>query len=451
MKRSGQFLAVLLALILLFTCAPFAFAKTGNSANSYRVGDTIKFGTYPQTNYTETKELKKAASAATWKSYGYYSGTDKGYYHTITESWSAPNGEMAPSDFMQFADFFCGGNKYRAVKFTQYRPEDTNYKSGDLNSNQDDNFYYTNTVYYFKYEPLTWRVLDPSTGYIMCESVIDSQPYQNLVWYYEINDEENDYYFGEYYQGIHSTTLANDYVTSSIRAWLNYDFYETAFTQEQKANIKTTVLDNSAYDVYGLGEFPGGAGNYNSAATEDKIYLLSYADATNSAYGFSPSNEMFDTSRAAKSTNYAKCQGLSASDSLELTNGSLYDGTCWRLRTPNSYTGSSSCGVVLGNIKSFDVGDTEVGVRPACCLLKLDTDTALSKTLFSGGNGSSGDGGSIVVIGHDHNDEDNDGYCDDCSEMMTGGNHCKLCGKVHDGTFGWFVRLLHRIFALFKR
>ncbi len=52
----------------------------------------------------------------------------------------------------------------------------------------------------------------------------------------------------------------------------------------------------------------------------------------------------------------------------------------------------------------------------------------------------------------DHNDKDNDGYCDNgCGQMMTGGNHCKYCGKIHDGLFGWLVGFFHSILAIFKR
>ena len=50
-----------------------------------------------------------------------------------------------------------------------------------------------------------------------------------------------------------------------------------------------------------------------------------------------------------------------------------------------------------------------------------------------------------------HTDADNDGHCDRCNEQMTGGNHCKYCGQIHGGAFGWLVKIFHSIFALFKR
>lgn len=51
----------------------------------------------------------------------------------------------------------------------------------------------------------------------------------------------------------------------------------------------------------------------------------------------------------------------------------------------------------------------------------------------------------------EHEDADNDGKCDTCEQQMTGGNHCKYCGKIHDGIFGWLVKFFHSILAIFKR
>ena len=50
-----------------------------------------------------------------------------------------------------------------------------------------------------------------------------------------------------------------------------------------------------------------------------------------------------------------------------------------------------------------------------------------------------------------HVDTNNDGKCDTCGEKMTGGKHCKYCGKIHGGAFGWLVKFFHSIFAIFKR
>ena len=51
----------------------------------------------------------------------------------------------------------------------------------------------------------------------------------------------------------------------------------------------------------------------------------------------------------------------------------------------------------------------------------------------------------------DHFDNDNDGYCDMCNNMMEGDDHCVYCGKIHEGIFGWLVKFFHRILAIFKK
>ena len=40
-------------------------------ASAWNVGDTIEFGTYPQTKVSETAALRNTANAATWASYYY--------------------------------------------------------------------------------------------------------------------------------------------------------------------------------------------------------------------------------------------------------------------------------------------------------------------------------------------------------------------------------------------
>ncbi len=332
-------ISVLLSLIITLS----VFAGTGalTRAQAYDVGDTIEFGTYPQTEVTDS-ELIAALDAAdkAWASYGYYSGSDMFSGST--------DGQMQSGDWMEFADLFYGGKKYRAVRFSGYRPNMTGFVTDGFFSYQDDNAYYTGTTYYFKYQPLTWRVLDPDEGLIMCDSIADSQAYQNTICF-----DADDY---EYYQASGSSVYANDYATSSIRAWLNYDFYETAFTAAQKEKIKTTALDNYAADPA-----------YDSAATNDKIFLLAYDDALYPFYGFGSVDD-----RKAQGTDYARCQGL-------FVNGDSY----WWLRSPGGSNGDAFCVSDDGEVDKIRVTDTSNGVRPVCVLSTLADDATVSDSLFS--------------------------------------------------------------------
>ena len=326
MKRT---LCILLSLMLAVT----GLVGLGVPASAYDVGDIILFGNYPQTKVSETTALKNAANAATWKSYGYYVGT--GSY----------DGNMAASDFMKYADFSLNGIKYRAVRFTEYRPWNTALTTDD--SEQIINGYYTNTTYYFRYEPLEWRVLDPDFGLVMCETIIDSQAYQNVVR----KSASDNYYIGT------TATYANNYAESSIRTWLNNDFYNTAFNTAQKNNIIFATSNNAA--------FSSTYSQYDAVSTTNPIFLPSYSLVKDNSFGLS-SND----SRKAKGTDYAKCQGLFVRDS---------GFSAWLLRTAGSAS-DSVCNVSSnGSIfTSYNVTGSSYGIRPACVLMNLTSDVSQS-------------------------------------------------------------------------
>ena len=365
-------LSILLSILLVFGTVAFSLTAAAEETPAYAVGDHIQFGTYPQTQVEETEELAAAAAAATWKSYGYYSGNNK------------YDGLMTPGDWMQFADFFCGDEKYRAVTFSSYRPNFTDEPCSGSSCYQYANGYRTNTTYYFKYEPLEWRVLDPATGYIMCEAVIDSQPYQNVIWHPESGSGT------DYYQGVDSTVRANYYPSSSIRAWLNEDFYQTAFTGAQKAIIQTTGYSNEAETGYA---------SYGASATNDKITMLSLNDIRNEAYGFVRGSDLYDlASDPAKmtyATDYAKSQGA-----FSLSTGNAE----WMLRTPGGgavYTNIVTTYTAAANYRY--VNSTHTGSRPACCLSVLADNTATSSVLSSATIdwdccGGEGDGSNVIWV-----------------------------------------------------
>lgn len=295
MKKSvTKILSLMLSLAVIITSSPLlGVVANAEGLLPYSVGDIIEFGSYPQSEVTDEALIEKLNSQELeWNSYDYYSGTLD---------------EQTSGDFMKYADVTYDGNKYRAVTFTQYRPMATVYTSS--NTFQEDNGYYEDTVYWFKYEPIQWCILDPNEGLVLSETIIDSQPYHNTVF----SEYDN------YYQNSSCEKFANDYETSSIREWLNNDFYNTAFTSEEKAEIFNSEQDNtSPFDS-----------TYDSETTYDKIFLLSYDDAMNEQYGF-VIHKSEDESRRAKGTDYAKCQGLSTED---MSNVYFF----WWLRTPEKY------------------------------------------------------------------------------------------------------------------
>lgn len=305
-------------------------------------GSKIEFGSYPQSEVTDADEVAKLEADSEnylWVSYKYYSGTG-----------NSTDGKMEPGDFMLYKDFYSGGEMFRAVTFSEYRPGTGGGLKGDVFSNQKDNDYHPNNVYYFKYEPLTWRVLDPDEGYIMCDNIIDSQSYQNFV----IRKDD------KLYNSKDCTNYVSDWETCSLRQWLNKTFYNTAFSREEKMLIGTTFLENNSPD-----------GTWFGTDTGDKIFILSFDDVINSAYGFNSSNSEFDEARKLKGTDYSKCQGVYISQGYPH----------WWLRTPGNaeavYLVSSYGWAALGQ----GVYGTGVGVVPA---LKLNVDVGVVYDLDGG-------------------------------------------------------------------
>ena len=353
MKTSKKVLSILLAVLML--AATLAVAAVPAQAYS-----TIQFGNYPQSEVSETTALKNAADAAEWKSYGYYTGTG-GYYSL--------DGSMTAKDYWKYADFFLNGVKYRAVKFTWLRPRFTDDTPSFSESYQGDNGYSRNTTYYFKYEPLTWRVLDASTGLILCDRIIDAQAFQNVVW-------KNG---SEYYLAVNSTFYANNSTKSSISHWLNNDFYETAFNASQKNNIKTTAIHYTAYS--------SDYSEFNSASANRKMFLLSYDEAQNSSYGLSSAS-----ARKAKGTDYAKCQGLRVNSSTGFSD--------WWLRSAG-WSSRSACIVESdGDLFSGDnVYSTSNGIRPACKLSNLTSDISQSGIYTINASADPSAGGTVTGAG----------------------------------------------------
>ncbi|MBQ8178466.1 MAG: hypothetical protein IJ033_04655 [Clostridia bacterium] len=290
-------------------------------------GSTFTLGLYPQSKVTDTSlidilnqsagEAPSYSQKGEWISYGYYKYGAVEYY-----AW--------------YIDKEYNGEKYRGVIFSDYRPSSTINSGSSSATYQDDNGYLEQTVYWFKYEPIRWSVVKQNNGKALAVSqlILDSQ-----CFYTDRNTRENG----------NKTIYANNWEQSSLRQWLNNDFYNAAFSDNQKNAIIAESLDNktTAYD-----------GSYNDYAncqnnTTDNVFLLSYKDVTDTALGFNSSN------LRKWSTDYAKAQGLYSSPNVD------YKGLWW-LRSADSNT-SSMVALVnpIGTTGNQYVNTTSYGVVPA--------------------------------------------------------------------------------------
>ena len=241
----------------------------------------ITYGIYPQTHVSDTTLLSTLNTLTTAESNGWYL-YNNAYYAKLT------------------------ANPYSS----SYTFDDgTKIVSG--------------TTYWFKCEPITWKILESNNGeYKLLSTVLlDAHRYDSS---------------------------SNNYKNSEIRSWLNNEFYNTAFSLNN-SYIQTTEVDNSASTTY------SSTNSYACENTNDKVYLLSHQDYCNADYGFSTS-----TARQCKTTDYARANGAYRDTSFN--NNGYY----WT-RSPSSsdsdYVGYVSHGGILGN--HCYVLNTDYGVRPS--------------------------------------------------------------------------------------
>lgn len=262
----------------VFTANVETQTKQTPVSSKYKAGDLVHFGEYPSTLVPESVQAELNKLNLEWKFFEYYSGDG-----TV--------GSMTRKDYMKYADVTHNGQKYRAVQIIEYRPESIYKKTvigASVNGKKPDQAKYSlNQTYWFEYKPLVWRVLDPATGLMICENIIDAQPYSNTV--YQNGDN--------YYSDPGFTKLAYDYENSSVRQWLSNDangFYNIAFSDAEKKLIKEVEVNNT-------GKYTPYYDLYQAPPTKEKVYLLSANESQKEEYGLDAE---------AYSTFYAWIQGI---------------------------------------------------------------------------------------------------------------------------------------------
>ena len=227
---------------------------------------------------------------------------------------------------------------YPQSKITNGKIYNTLTNTDNWDKNGDviiDNIKYHKTKKgYFKYKPIKWRVLQSENGeaFLLSDVILDNQNYNE------------DY---------------STWEESSLRSWLNGEFMNRAFSDEEKENINITEIvnqDNSDYGTEG--------GNNIS----DKISLLSSAEADENRdgkkYGF-----LNDETRKCKTNSFSEMEVVP-----------------WWLSTGDVSNSTALVyeGIIIGEVYSIDYDN--YGVRPA---LHLNLS---SSNLFSYAGTVSSDG-----------------------------------------------------------
>lgn len=399
MKRTLSLgLACILLLGTLSTGSVTFAADTG-----YQNGDVIEFGSYPQSRVADEETLAALnAMELEWRSYDYYISMHDNYYQTVDKKQNYdPDYIMQKSTFMRFADAEYEGLRYRAVYFDTYRPTSALQFGSATLTYQDNNGFYPKNVYWFLWKPLRWIVLDKNTGLLLCQSVVDAQPFNELRY-----QPEGDSY---YYSDKTCSFYANNYEQSTLRKWLTdpareNSFISTAFLPDELEKIEYTELDNHTGQ--------SGSEKYIGGDTTDRVFVLTGFEASNSG-NYPTGIEQYKTAMTKYQRNnslarfnrrvyyhtfasdYAKCQGAYTITEEEIkryghVSYELY-GASQTGRIPTSYGNGGTVESISENGTqgaSAWTLDTD-GIRPA---IRINIELLKNKPVWEVYSGSCGDG-----------------------------------------------------------
>lgn len=179
--------------------------------------------------------------------------------------------------------------------------------------------------------PIEWMILDHNgqRALVVSKYGLDAQPY-NI------------------------TGDAATWETCTLRTWLNGTFYNKAFSSAEQTAILTTNVDNSKKQCYGGWDTSGGND------TQDKVFLLSYAEA-NKYFGVTYDNSNNMKSRVAP-TAYAIAQGayIDSDDKADDDND-----IGWWLRSRGTYQECAAHVNADGFHFNYNVANDSGSVRPA--------------------------------------------------------------------------------------
>ena len=326
-----------------------------NPVRYTREGDYIYFGYWPQTCEKDETVIAKLNEMAGKPPLP----RDKENPY----NWESHEG----TTYMWQKIVIYNGTKYLGVQMNDYRASGVY----SLRSYIMKNGYFTLEVYWFKYEPIKWKILTTSgnSAFIMSDIALDSFSMQP-----DRKEENRDGLYASYNNstGVPDGTYANNWEYSFIRGWLNKTFYNEVFNNLQKEIIKTMKLDNSARSsnpndypkYYGYGEKAGKNKFADQCKdTDDKIFLLSLRDITTTAYGFNKDVKAEDPARNLKASDFAKLHGAPMN-----TNDKKY--VTWYTRSPSPANGNQGYATFVldrhakGVIDSIDLVP-DGGVVPA--------------------------------------------------------------------------------------
>ena len=294
-----------------------------------RVGNSIYFGSYPQTLVTDTTVTTALTELA---------GT-RG-----TSSWTKVEKSVNNSSYttLKYKDIDYEGEKYRVVDILDYINYSTTQPRDDsFYPFQKLNGYEKGNLYCFKFEDVKWNILEEKDGkaLIVSSSILDAS-------YYEKISKINTKFMHNAGNG-----YSADYSLSDIRNWLNSYFYENVFSELQRTIISKTL-------VYNHRDSTGNTNNRLTCInTSDNVFLLSVQEVNK----YMP-NEADRKCTSSSATDYAKCFNAATDNDW---------GYYWMLRSPHdgsdSYFGTEIeiINAENGSITYSSIDYQFYGIKPA--------------------------------------------------------------------------------------
>ena len=260
MKKLFSLIFIILTTTLLFSCAG------GN-----RIGyDSFEYGRYPQeiVSNKDTIDILNTLTDSDLNSDGYFTVNDVEYKKVVGKP------------FIENELYFTNNTLIRKDK-----------------------------VYYFIVKPIKWRVIEANDNkkVAITDQILDVTEYPKYI------TKNQDA------QVPTKEITSIKYNESNLREFLNNDFYNLAFSKEEKKPITTKV------------EVANISGE-NPEYVEDKVWIPSYAEINLKTF-------QSDDDRYAFATDYAKAVGV---DSFyDSPNSYYYNSSCYPLRTLSIATTSS--------------------------------------------------------------------------------------------------------------
>lgn len=281
---------VILEVIAVLLISDRADGSTSGQSSNAINSEIYYFGEYPQTLKEDSVTI-----LSTMDYRGYYYGSDGAYYAKVV---ATPYGR---------GYFFSNG---------------TAVEEG--------------TEYYFKVEPIRWRVVKQSGGEatLVCDGILANHVFD----------------------GYNDGTYSNNYAESDVRAWLNGTFYEQAFTDAEKQKILNTTVDNSAASTGAV------SNDYACEDTNDKLYLLSFDEVVNNSDGFANFTTQMMTS------DYSRASGA------YMNVGAHYGYGWWWTRSPYVYGGYDAYQISYDGGSEVYVTSVRATSRGVVPVLRINID-----------------------------------------------------------------------------